>query len=165
MKRRLGLVLAASLVLTVACSKPKPPELTPRSAQVSAVLADGVELALELTAHNPNSFPIRASNVVATLELQDGTPLGSGTSAESFTIPAEGNAPIHGKLQVRFTSFSALAPYALQQKPLPYRVRGSARVGGEQLNVELPFSIEGQLTAEQVMAAGMRGAANFLQQP
>lgn len=162
MERRAVLSLAAVLLLTAACSKPQPPQLTPRSAQVSAVLADGVELDLELNAHNPNAFAITASNVAATFELQDGTPLGSGSSTEAFTIPGRGDAPIRAKLQVRFTSLSALAPYALQQRPLPYRIRGSARVGGEHLNVELPFSIDGQLTPEQVMAAGMRGAANFL---
>jgi LEA14-like dessication related protein len=164
MERRAGLLLVvAGLVLTAACSKPKPPQLTPRSAQVTAVLADGVELALELNAHNPNSFPIIASNVTAAFELQDGTPLGSGSSTESFTIPSEGDAPINAKLQVRFSSLSVLAPYALQQKALPYRIRGSARIGSEHLNVDLPFSIDGQLTPEQVMAAGLRGAANFLQ--
>jgi LEA14-like dessication related protein len=162
MNRRATLLLLGALALA-ACSKPKPPTLTPRAAQVTAVSATGVELGVELDAHNPNGFPLMCSQVTAAFELQDGTPLGSATSSEPFTLPADGDATIQAKLQVRFSSASALAPYALAAKPVPYRLRGSARVGGENLNVEVPFSLDGVLTPEQVIAAGLHGAANLLQ--
>ena len=61
------------MLLAAACSKPKPPELTPRSVQVSALRPDGVELALQLDAKNPNAFPIVANAVSGSFELQDGT--------------------------------------------------------------------------------------------
>jgi LEA14-like dessication related protein len=162
MKPFLGPLLVALVLSVAACSKPKPPSLTPRSAQVSAIKPDGVQLALVLAAHNPNAFPIVASHVSGAFELQDGTALGSAQSTESLTIPAEGDADLKALLDVRFTSMSALVPYALAAKPLPYRIRGSARLGGERLNVDVPFSIDGQLTPEQVMAAGVNGAANLL---
>src|SRR5262249_27436398 len=95
-------------------------------------------------------------------ELQDGTPLGSGQSAASFTLPSEGDQDLSATLDVRFTSLSALTPYALAAKPVPYRIRGTARVGSDNLNVDVPFTIDGQLTPEQVIAAGLRGAANLL---
>lgn len=169
MRQRARLVLTFLVLcgssLAVACSKPKPPELTPRSAQVSAVRPDGVELELVLDARNPNSFPLVCSSVTASFELQNGTPLGSGSTAQAFTIPAEGGAPITAQLNVRWTSFSALAPYALARQPVPYRLRGTARLGGEHLNVDVPFSIDGQLSEQQVVAAGLRGAAELLQKP
>ncbi len=151
-----------ALLLLPCCSKPTPPELTPRSAQVSAVRPDGVELSLLIDARNPNRFPLVASAVTATVELQDGTELGRGATTASFTIPAQSSETLSAKLDVRFSSLSALAPYALAAKPLPYRVRGSARIGGEHLNVDVPFSIEGQLTPEQVLAASLRGAGGLL---
>lgn len=160
--RRALYPLLLALAIVGGCSKPKPPSLTPRSAQVSALKPDGVQLALVLGAHNPNGFPIVASSVNGTFELQDGTALGSAQSAESFTIPARGDQDIEALLDVRFTSASALAPYALAAKPLPYRIRGSARIGGESLNVDVPFSIDGQLTPEQVIAAGLNGATKLL---
>ncbi len=161
MKRRASLLLLASL-LAVGCSKPKAPSLVPRSAQVSAIKPDGVQLALVLAAHNPNGFPIVASSVTGSFELQDGKVLGRAQSTEAFTIPAEGDQDIQALLDVRFNSMSALAPYALAAKALPYRIRGSARIGGERLNVDVPFTIEGQLTPEQVVAAGLNGAAKLL---
>lgn len=160
-----SLLSLAFLVLAVGCSKPKPPTLTPRSAQVTAIKPDGVRLALVLAAHNPNGFPLVANGVNGSFELQDGTPLGSARSAESFTIPSEGDRDLNATLDVRFNGLSALAPYALTAKAVPYRIRGSARIGSESLNVDVPFTIEGVLTAEQVVAASLRGAANLLAPP
>jgi LEA14-like dessication related protein len=162
MKRSLCLLLVALAFGVVGCSKPKPPSLEPRSAQVSAIKPDGVQLALVLAAHNPNGFPIVASSVTASFELQDGTALGSAQSAEPFTIPAGGDREIKALLDVRVSRMSALAPYALAAKAVPYRIRGTARMGGEHLNVDVPFSIDGQLTPEQVIAAGLNGAARLL---
>lgn len=162
MRHAAGWLSVALVALAVGCSKPKPPTLTPRSAQVSAVKPDGVQLALVLGAHNPNRFPIVANAVTGTLELQDGTPLGSAQSSESFTIPAEGDQDLKATLDVRFNSLSALAPYAVAAKAVPYRIRGSARLGSDNLNVDVPFTIDGQLTPEQVIAASLHGAANLL---
>jgi len=155
----------ALLAVAVACSKPKPPTLTPRSAQVSAIKPDGVQLALVLAAHNPNRFPLVVNGVDASFELSDGTPLGSAQSSQSFTIPSEGDQDLNATLDVRFSSLAALTPYALAAKPVPYRLRGSARIGSDDLNVAVPFTVDGVLTPEQVVAAGLRGAANFLAPP
>jgi LEA14-like dessication related protein len=156
------LLSVASVTLAVGCAKPKPPTLTPRSAQVSAIKPDGVQLALVLGAHNPNGFPIIAHAVTGTFELQDGTSLGSAQSSESFTIPAEGDQDLKATLDVRFDSLSALAPYAMAARAVPYRIRGSARLGSDKLNVDVPFTIDGQLTPEQVVAASLHGAANLI---
>jgi LEA14-like dessication related protein len=162
--RRFILAMMA-LALAAGCSKPKPPTLTPRSAQVSAIKPESVELALVLAAHNPNSFPIVVNSVSGSFELQDGTPLGSAQSASSFTIPGQGDQDLAAILDVRFTSLAALTPYALAARPLPYRLRGSARIGGDNLNVDVPFTIDGQLTPEQVIAAGLRGVGKLLAPP
>ncbi|HYP91036.1 MAG TPA: LEA type 2 family protein [Polyangiaceae bacterium] len=162
MERRASLFLIAAILLA-GCEKPKPPELTPRSAQVSAIRPESVELALVIDAHNPNAFPIVANRVSATFELQDGTELGKGESSEAFSIPAQGDAALTAKLDIRWNSLSLLAPYALAAKPLPYRLHGTARLGSEKLNMDVPFTIDGQLTPDQVIQAGLRGASTFLQ--
>ena len=91
-----------------------------------------------------------------------GTPLGSGASTEPISIPGDSTAPITAKLAVRFSSGSALLPYAMAMKPLPYRLSGIAKIGGEHLNVDVPFTIDGVLTPEQVALAGLRGATKLL---
>lgn len=162
MLRRAALLVLA-LSLFAGCSKPKPPTLVPRSAQVTGVFPNGVELSVQLDARNPNGFPLIVNRVTASFELQDGTPLGTATSAAAFTIPAEGDALLDSKLRVELTSLAALAPYALSAKPVPYRLRGTAKFGSDNLNVDLPFTVEGVLTADQVVAASLRGAADLLQ--
>lgn len=162
MRRRLLLLIATLSLWAAGCSKPKPPTLTPRSAQITALKPDGVQLSLVLAAHNPNGFPLVVNAVNGNFELQDGTPLGSGSSSSSFNIPSEGDQDLPVALDVRFSSLSVLAPYALAAKPLPYRIRGSARIGSDNLNVDVPYTIEGELTAQQVIAAGLRGTANLL---
>src|SRR6478752_1691651 len=94
MKRRASVLLVVAAVLAVACEKPKPPQLTPRSAQVSAIRPESVELTLVLDAHNPNAFPIVANRVSGIFELQDGTELGRGESSEAFSLPAQGDAAL-----------------------------------------------------------------------
>jgi LEA14-like dessication related protein len=150
---------SAALLIVVACSKPKPAQITPQSVQLASVDPNGVGVSLSLNVHNPNGFPIIAQSVSATLELQDGSELGRGSSNQPFTIPAEGDMQLPAELSMRWTNLGALTPYALTGKPLPYRISGTARLGGERLNLDVPFSISGQLTAQQVLAAGLRGAA------
>ena len=156
--------MSAALLAVVACSKPKPVQITPQSVQLASVGPEGVAVALSLTVHNPNGFPIIARSVSATFELQDGSELGRGSSSQPFTIPPEGDTQLPADLNMRWTNLGALTPYALTGKSLPYRISGTARLGGERLNLDVPFSISGQLTAQQVVAAGLRGAAALVPQ-
>jgi LEA14-like dessication related protein len=146
----------------LACSKPKPVEVAPRSVQVTAIQPQGMELALVLSVHNPNRFAIRASEVKGTLSLQDGTVLGHGAGYDTVTVLAERTAEVPTRLTMSWTNLAALAPYALSAAPLSYKIQGSARIGSEYLNVEVPFDIAGQLTREQVLQASARGAGSLL---
>jgi LEA14-like dessication related protein len=156
----------APLLLTAlaaaACSKPKPVTLTPRAAQVASLGPEGVSLSLVLDVHNPNSFAISASSVNATLELPDGSELGRGSSLAAFTIPAEGDAAITAQLDLRWTNLALVTPYAFGGKAMPYRIHGSARLGGEHLSLDVPFTISGQLTPAQALQAGIRGASSLV---
>jgi LEA14-like dessication related protein len=160
MFRPLGRWVVSAALLTVgACSKPKPVQVTPQSVQLATVGPEGVGVSLSLNVHNPNRFPIIAQRVSATLELQDGSELGRGSATTAFTIPAEGDTQLPAELRMGWTNLGALTPYALAGRALPYRISGTARLGGESLNLDVPFSISGQLTPQQVLAAGLRGAA------
>jgi LEA14-like dessication related protein len=149
-------------LLALACSRPKPVEVTPRSVQVTTIQAQGLQLALLLDVHNPNGFAIRASDVKGTLSLQDGTELGRGAASDTVTVPSEQTVTVPTSLNMSWTNLAVLAPYALSPRPLPYKIQGSARIGSERLNVEVPFDIAGQLTREQVLQASLRGAGSLV---
>ena len=149
---------AAALVLAVAsCSKLEPPRITLRSIRVATVSSQGLSLALELDVYNPNSFAIRAQNVSGTFELGSGVELGRGRAESQSAIPAKGSTLVASQLAVTWTNAAALAPFALSTAPVPYAFRGVAAIGGESLSIDVPFTIKGELTREQVLQAGLRG--------
>jgi LEA14-like dessication related protein len=154
-----------SLALLLGCSKPKPVEVTPRSVQVVALQPQGLELEVVLDVRNPNGFAITAHDVSGTIQLQNGVELGRGKAPAAVTVLAEQTAAVPTRLSMAWTNLAALAPYALSPQPVPYRIVGKARVGGERLNVELPFDISGTLTREQVLQASLRGAAGLIPPP
>jgi LEA14-like dessication related protein len=153
------------LALLVACSKPKPVEVRPRSVQIEQIQPQGLALAVVLDVHNPNAFAITAREVTGTIQLDSGVELGRGNTSAAVTVPAEQTAAVPVRLSMGWTNLAALAPYALDPRPVPYRIIGKAQVGGERLNMELPFDISGTLTREQVLQAGLRGATGLIPAP
>jgi LEA14-like dessication related protein len=139
----------------MACSKPEPPRITPRSVRVAAISPAGLGLALELDVYNPNSFPILAQRVSGTVEIGNGVELGRGGAQPQGAIPAKGSTVIASQLGITWTNAAALAPYALSPGPVPYTLRGTAAIGSERLNVDVPFTVKGELTREQVLQAGL----------
>jgi LEA14-like dessication related protein len=151
-----GALLAAALALT-ACSKPEPPTVVPRSVRVSSVGPAGLTLALELDVTNPNSFALSAHSVDGALTLGNGIELGRAHAAPEAAIPAKGTALVPSELTVNLSNLSALAPFALSDQPVPYKFSGQAQIGGERLNVGVPFELAGELTRAQVIQLGLRG--------
>jgi LEA14-like dessication related protein len=151
-----------SLALLAGCARPKPVEVKPRSVQVAAIQPQGLELLVVLDVHNPNGFAITARDVSGTLQLENGVELGRGSASAAVTVLAEQTAAVPTRLSMAWTNLAGLAPYALSPRALPYHIVGKARIGGESLNVELPFDISGTFTREQVLAASMRGAASLI---
>ncbi len=150
--------LVASLVAgsLFACS-PRDPVVHPRVARVLAIAPSGLTLGLELDVHNPNSFALMVHSVQGQIVLGNGAVLGSGIAYPGGSIPGEGARTVSAQLDVPWVNLGALAPFALSPNPVPYVFKGNAAVGGESLNIKVPFELSGQLTREQLIAAGLRG--------
>ena len=157
---RSSLFAAAALAL-VACAKPKPPTITPKSAQVLAVSASGVELAVTFDVANPNRFPIVAHAVDGSFVLGagSGAELGKAHAEPASSIPAQGTSTVTSTLAVNWTNLTALAPFLLSPAAVPYRFDGTATLGGESLNVAVPFTLNGELSRAQLINAGLSGFA------
>jgi len=141
--------------------KLEPPTLRPRAARVTQVGPTGIELLLQLDVQNPNAIPLAVRSVTGTLEVGAGTEVGRGRSNPGTTIPAKGSSVVDAQLTVSWTKLEALAPYALSPAPVPYRFRGTAAIGGQRLNVDVPFVVTGELTRDQLLQAGLRGLGAF----
>jgi len=151
--------LLAALTLT-ACSKPKPPTIIPIRAEVVRVGPAGVQLAVTFDVTNQNSFPLVARTVDGRFLLGAGGAELGRAHAEPFTsIPAGGTSTVSSDLAVNWTNLAALAPFLLSPAPVPYQFNGNATLGGDTLNVTLPFTLSGELTREQLLSAGLNGLA------
>jgi LEA14-like dessication related protein len=150
-------VVLAAAPLPLGCSKPEPPRITPQTARVKSVDPAGIVLALDLDVYNPNSFPLIARSVSGNLEIGAGVELGRGRAEPGVSIPGKSSSLVSSELTIAWTNAAALAPLALSDKPVAYTFRGLATVGGERLNVDVPFVVEGELTRAQVVQAGLRG--------
>jgi len=153
------LTTCAALILATACAKPKPPTITPKSAQVLAVAGTGVTLAVTFDVANPNRFPLIVHAVDGRFSLGAGAgaELGKAHAEPASSIPAEGTSTVTSQIAVGWTNLAALTPFLLSPAAVPYRFDGNATLGGESLNVSLPFTLTGELTRAQLINAGLSG--------
>lgn len=156
MRNEISWVAVATCCATAGCVSPRPPTLTPEVVSVAGVSAAGLELMVGLQVHNPNTFPITAREVQGTVWLADEHRLGTGRASPGQWIDAEGSARVQSELRIAWQDLSALRAF-LGRPVVPYRFDGKVTLGGEHLNVDLPFELEGQLTAQQLLGAGLRG--------
>jgi LEA14-like dessication related protein len=150
--------LTTSLAAT-GCNRTQPPTLSPRSIQVVTVTPTGVTLGLELDVYNPNSFPLVARSVDGTLEFAGRAAVAQAHTELGASLPAKASSIVSSTVNVGFPSLAALVPFAMSGQPLPYTFRGTAQIGGEHLNVSLPFTTQGSLTRAQLLQAGVQGLA------
>jgi Late embryogenesis abundant protein len=155
----LSVVAAATLILSAACAKPKPPTIAAKSAQVLEVGPAGLKLAVAFDVTNPNGFPLLVHSVDGSFALGPGpgAELGRAHAEPASSIPAEGTSSVTSELSVGWTNLAVLAPFALSPTPVPYQFRGTALLGGERLNVSVPFTLSGELTRAQLINAGLSG--------
>jgi LEA14-like dessication related protein len=149
--------LALAALALAGCSKPEPPTVRPVSVRTTAVSPARLTLGVELDVYNPNSFALAVSNVSGVLELLDGAPLGTAQAAPQVPLPAQASSLVKLQLDVPWQNLAALTPFALSGADVPYRFRGTARMGGERLNADVAFVLEDKLTRNQVVELGLRG--------
>ncbi|HET7542318.1 MAG TPA: LEA type 2 family protein [Polyangiaceae bacterium] len=151
--------VCAALTLSAACAKPKPPTITPKSAEVLAASATGLSLAVTFDVQNPNRFPLIVHAVDGRLSLGAGAgvELGKAHAEPGSSIPAQGNSTVTSQIAIAWTNLAAFTPFLLSPAAVPYRFDGSATLGGENLNVNLPFSLNGELTRAQLINIGLSG--------
>jgi len=151
--RPLWLLLVLALL---ACARPQPPQVSPRVVQVAAVSPAGIDLDVQLAVHNPNTFSLSAEAVSGTLYVGNEQRLGRGEARPRQPIPGKSDGVVASRVHIDWADVTALLPL-LREERVPYELRGDVTLGGESLNVTLPFSLSGVLTRAELIQAGKRG--------
>jgi LEA14-like dessication related protein len=128
----------------------------PHVVRISGVSPGGIDFDVQLQVHNPNSFPLAAEAVHGTLYGSGDRKLGQGTSHPREAIPAGSSRLVASQVHIGWENMTAIAPLLASER-IPYEFRGDVTLGGESLNVTLPFTLSGELTRAQLLEAGWRG--------
>jgi LEA14-like dessication related protein len=144
-------------IAIVACSKPDAPTLTPERVEVLGVTPQGLSLQITLKADNPNGFALSARSVKARVVLDGSVDLGEVVVPAKVKLPKRASTSIVVPLQVKWTNLAALGLLAASKPVIPFTMTGTANVGGEGLNLDLPFTLAGSLTREQLLQATAAG--------
>lgn len=154
---------ALGVMLGAGCSKPEPPTLKPRAAEITNVDLLGVDVMMTIDAHNPNRIPLAVQKVSAhvVLDAAPGAPgahdLGQVAIEQPFTLPANADTTLRIPIALRWNAAGTLGAIAAGRRDVPFTVTGTATVGGERLNVDVPFSLSGTISQAQIVSAATRG--------
>jgi LEA14-like dessication related protein len=146
-------VLVTALALTLGCSKPQPPTVTPIQASLTRIDAQGVELRVELAVANPNSVDLSATDINSHIALNKTQDLGTVQLPTSVTLPAGQTTKVVAPVSVNWTNLGTLALLASSGNPVPYSVDGTLDLGGALVHVGVPFHMEGSISRDQLVDA------------
>lgn len=146
------------LAATFACQKPQPPQLTPREVVLTELTPTGASFLIKLAAVNPNGFALSANSFQAHLVF-DGGKIDAGTVnvTTPFSLPAGATTELSVPVTVSYSGLAALGVVATQKPTIPYVIDGTVNIGGEKLNVNVPYTVAGSVTQAQIAAASVKG--------
>lgn len=156
MGRWFGMGVVAFVIGLAACSKPQPPTIVPKEARVAAISPAGLDLVVKVEATNPNSMTLTAQSFTGRAKLDGKWDLATVTISKPIVLPPHQPTMIEVPLTMPWQDVNALVAMSTAQKPVPYVVDGTVKVGGESLNVDLPYSVSGTISREQIAAAALK---------
>ena len=147
---RLPLALAASITLS-ACSKIAEraftqPVISVRGVKLKSVGLTGGSIEVVLSIVNPNPYPLPVQRAVYSFALADSTPVGNGTTATAFTLPARDSALVELPVDVSWQGLRAAARDASRDGTVDYRFTGSVTLDTPLGNPNVPFETVGRFT-------------------
>jgi LEA14-like dessication related protein len=148
------LSLCASLAFwALGCDAPEPPTVTSEKVVVTKSSAQGLDLEVTLNAKNPNSIKLTARSIKAKVTINQSTELAEVTVPTKVSLPAKKTTQIVVPVKVQWGAAAAMALAAMNSETIPFTMKGTANIGGDSLNVSLPFTVQGTLTRQQLIDA------------
>lgn len=149
---RRSLLLGALAALALGCSRPVPPRITPRSADVTGANAQGLGLRVHCVVRNTNDFALTVQHITVRLTLA-GRDLGVTEVQSALRLPTNADVPLDIDVRAPWGDLPGIIGVTLFNENVPYRLDGTARVGGERLNVGVPFTLESTLPRRVLLGA------------
>ncbi|MFO0619352.1 MAG: LEA type 2 family protein [Polyangiaceae bacterium] len=138
------------LVAATACEKPAAPTIKPIDAKVKSVTLTGLDIDLKLEATNPNVIPLSARKVKAHVWVNGDVDLGELTIPTKVSIPAKDTITMNVPLSVEWKNVAALGLAAATSETMPFKIDGTAEIGGESISFDVPFQTSGSITRGQL---------------
>src|SRR2546423_5716267 len=158
------IAITASLPIVVvafSCSRPKPPTLLPEKATVTALAPTGVTLDVELGVDNPNAIELSGRSVTAKVTLDGAHDLGTVSVPRPFKLPPRQRTQLSVPMTLNWADVSLLVSLAASNRPVSYDVDGTVNLGGDLLDVDLPFHLAGVITQRQLVQATINSIPAF----
>ena len=146
------MLLGILAFLAFGCSRPEPPRITPRSAEVTSATAEGLGLRVHCLVRNGNSFGLTIQRVSVRLTLA-GRDLGLTELHSALRLPTNTDVPMDIDVRAAWGDLAGIIAISVFNENIPYRLDGSARVGGERLNIDVPFTLESTLPRRILLGA------------
>ena len=149
---RRSMLFGAFASLALGCARPEPPRITPRSADVTGVTAQGLGLRVHCVVRNTNRFDLTVQRVSVRLTLA-GRDLGVTELPSTLRLPTNTDVPMDIDVRAPWGDLPGIVAVTVFNENIPYRLDGTARVGGERLNVDVPFTLESTLPRRVLLGA------------
>ena len=154
---RRTMLLGALAAFAVGCARPENPRITPRSADVTGATSAGLGLRVHCVVRNPNSFDVTVQRVSVRLTLA-GRDLGVTQTQSALRLPSNVDVPMDIDVRAPWGDLPGIVAVTVFNENVPYRLDGTARVGGERLNVDVPFTLESTLPRRVLLGAASSAA-------
>ena len=83
--------------------------------------------------------------------------LGPVSKPHGVSLPADKTTKVTVDLDATWQQAAQIAQLTSSGPTVPYEVKGEMTIGGKKLNVDLPFTIKGEVSQAQLIAAGIKG--------
>ncbi len=145
--------LLAAVMAIASCTKPELPTVKPVSGRLVGVSTSGIDVEAKLEAYNPNDFDIEVRSYSATVTLDHKINVGTVSSQQKVTLPAKQKKTFDVPVGIKWNDAQQLVPLALSTRDIPWDADGKVKIGGDSIDVELPFKVSGVVTHQQVQQA------------
>jgi LEA14-like dessication related protein len=136
----------------MACSRPEPPTLTPE--RVEVVDSDAVSFIARVhcKAHNPNGFAIPVKSVRGNVRFEQSDTSGV-TGASTSTLAPNADTDVVLDLKADWPTVATTVGHAHAGQLVNYTASGTATLDASGKDIELPFSMQGQVQKTVIVLA------------